>query len=93
MSSSFTNIGSRRNLNDGLSVHDFRGLYSPRGSSWNLQGIFLISYIDKFGFILPNSSIGGTYTCLSGNNVISVSINVRSMCPLTQQVIIQFIRS
>lgn len=93
MNSSFTNIGSRRNLNDGLSVRDFRGLYSFRVSNGSLQGVFLISYINQPDFILPNSSIGGTYTCLSGNNAISVSINVRSMCPLTQQVIIQFFRS
>ena len=86
LNSSFTltNNGERK-LNEGLSVHDFRRqlfTYSFSELSDNVQ--YLISYIDfkrRRDFILPDSSIAGTYTCTSGNQSRAVSINLRSMNP------------
>ena len=89
LNSSFTltNDGERK-LNEGLSVHDFRRqLFSYRSNeSDNVQ--YLISYIDfesRSDFILPDSSIAGTYTCTSGNQSQAVSINLRSMNPPAHQ--------
>ena len=89
LNSSFTltNDGKRK-LNEGLSVHDFRRqLFSYSfDESDNVQQ--LISYMDfesRSDFILPDSSIAGTYTCTSGNQSQAVSINLRSMNPPAHQ--------
>ena len=80
INSSFTltNDGERK-LSEGLSVRDFRRqLFThPLGSAQ-----ILLIYFDveqESGFILPDSSIAGTYTCTSGNQSRAISINVRSM--------------
>lgn len=80
--SSFTNINGRRELNQGLSVLNFRQLFSFRTTEENVQGVFLTSYFNgpsDSDFILPNSNIGGTYTCKSGNQSQNVSVNLRSI--------------
>ena len=80
--SSFIIINNRRELNQGLSVLDFRQLFSFRLSEENFRGVYLTSYYNpnrRNDFILPNSSIGGTYTCMSGNQSQAVSVSLRSM--------------
>uniref|UniRef100_A0A1X7UBR3 Ig-like domain-containing protein n=1 Tax=Amphimedon queenslandica TaxID=400682 RepID=A0A1X7UBR3_AMPQE len=79
--SSFIIINGRRELNQGVSVLDFMRLFSFRTSEENSQGVFLTSYFNGLSsdsdFLLPDSNIGGTYMCMSGNQSQSVSVSLR----------------
>ena len=73
-----------RLLNEGLSIGDFKGLYSYRVFDESITGTYLISYVDferKGDFILPGTSISGSYTCRSSSGDYSqtISVNTRSM--------------
>ena len=81
--SSFTSAGNgRRNLSEGLTVNNFRGLYS-------LESYVLLSFInllnngdsdDELEAILPNSGVDGNrYTCRTANQSQDVTIRLRSM--------------
>ena len=83
ISSSFTSAGNgRKNLSEGLSVSNFRALYS--------FGSVLLSFTnsqnigDSHGstdLILPNSSVDGSrYSCRTANQSQDVTIRLRSMC-------------
>ena len=85
INSSFTltNDGERK-LKEGLSVHDFRRQLFTYNVTESGSVQILLSYFDveqERGFILPDSSIAGTYTCTSGDQSRAVSINLRSINP------------
>ena len=89
INSSFTltNDGERK-LNEGLSVRDFRRQLFTFNVDEFGSVQYLISYIgfeEEIGFILPDPSIAGTYTCTSGDQSQAVSINLRSMNPPAHQ--------
>ena len=85
--SSFTSTNDgMRLLNEGLSIEDFRGLYSHQFITQFATGTYLISYVDfrqegVTDFILPGTNISGSYTCRSssGNYSQTISVNTRSM--------------
>ena len=73
-----------RLLNEGLSIDDFKGLYSHQIVDEFDTGTYLVSYVDferEGDFILPGTSISGSYTCRSssGNYSQTISVNTRSM--------------
>ena len=73
-----------RLLNEGLSIEDFKGLYSHQIINKFDTVTYLISYVD-FGregdVILPGTNISGSYTCRSSSGDYSqtISVNTRSM--------------
>uniref|UniRef100_A0A1X7SYM9 G-protein coupled receptors family 2 profile 1 domain-containing protein n=1 Tax=Amphimedon queenslandica TaxID=400682 RepID=A0A1X7SYM9_AMPQE len=79
INSSFTSTNDgRRLLNGGFSIADFKGLYSHHESNV----AYLVSYLDfdrKDDFILPGTSISGTYTCrsLCRHHSQEISLNTR----------------
>ena len=89
--SSFTlTSNGRRNLNEGLSVNDFKGLYFFDAHSVSI----LTSYTADFshgGFLSPDSSIAGTYTCIGENESQNVTINVISMCSVALSLCLSYI--
>ena len=88
--SSFTlTSNGRRNLNEGLSVNDFKGLYFIGGHSASI----LTSYIDfsQVVSLSPDLSIAGTYTCIGENESQNVTINVISMCSVALSFCLNYI--
>lgn len=89
--SSFTlTSNGRRNLNEGLSVNDFKGLYFFDAHSVSI----LTSYFDfsQGGSLSPDSSIAGTYTCIGENeSAQNVTINVISMCSVALSFCLNYI--
>ncbi|XP_019855088.1 PREDICTED: uncharacterized protein LOC109583981 [Amphimedon queenslandica] len=100
MNSSFTSTNDgRRLLNEGVSISDFKGLYSHRNIDMELNLVdvtYLFSYIDFYGdgdFILPGTAnISGTYTCRSssGNYSQTISVNTRNPSGLFSRFFFRF---
>ena len=81
--SSFTSAGNgRRNLSEGLTVNNFRGLYSFESILLSFINLQNIGDSDcSTDLILPNSSVDGNrYTCRTANQSQDVTIRLRSMC-------------
>ena len=83
ISSSFTSASNgRRNLSEGLTVNNFRGLYSFESILLSFINLQNIGDSDcSTDLILPNSSVDGNrYTCRTANQSQDVTIRLRSMC-------------
>ena len=72
IASSITNTSE---LSEGISIRDFRQLFKL---STPISSV-LATYVNGFDVILPNSSIGGQYTCQAGDQMRNLSIIVSSM--------------
>ena len=75
IASSITNTSE---LSESVSIRDFRQLFQLSSSAAS----FLTSYVNGSDVILPNSSIGGHYTCQAGNQMRNLTIIVSSMSSL-----------
>ncbi|XP_019848637.1 PREDICTED: uncharacterized protein LOC109580167 [Amphimedon queenslandica] len=71
IASSITNTSK---LSEGVSIEDFRQLFQSSNSISSLMS----SYVNGSDIILPDSSIGGHYTCEDGDNLLNLTIVVSS---------------
>ena len=76
ITSSITNTSK---LSKGVSIRDFRQLFLQ--SSTSISSL-MSSYVNGSDIILPDSSIGGQYTCQDGDEILSLTIIVSSMYSL-----------